>query len=94
LPDTHPLYNPRFANDNKDASKPFSLGTRACIGINLAYMELRIILAAMVFCFDWALVDGPEGTERVWERDSNLYILWMKPSLRVRCKAVPGNVDA
>lgn len=38
-------YDPAFANDNKDAFKPFSQGPRVCIGINLAYMELRIILA-------------------------------------------------
>lgn len=38
-------YNAAFGNDNKEAFKPFSQGPRMCIGINLAYMELRIILA-------------------------------------------------
>jgi cytochrome P450 len=40
----------------KDASKLFSVGLRACLGINLTYMEMRIILARMVFEFDWELV--------------------------------------
>ncbi|KAF5009700.1 hypothetical protein FDECE_4109 [Fusarium decemcellulare] len=34
--------------DVKEASQPFSLGPRACLGINLAYLEMRIILAKMV----------------------------------------------
>ncbi|KAL5349200.1 hypothetical protein ACLOAV_005488 [Pseudogymnoascus australis] len=32
---------------------PFTLGGRACIGRNLAYMELSICLAALVMAFDW-----------------------------------------
>lgn len=92
LPTDHPLYNPRYANDDKDASKPFSLGSRVCIGINLAYMELRIILAKMVYHFDWELVKGPEGTERAWDRDCRQYTLWDKPSLKVRYKDVHGKI--
>ncbi|KAI6763177.1 hypothetical protein HG531_013074 [Fusarium graminearum] len=41
--------------DTKQASQPFSLGPRACLGINLAYLEMRIIIAKMVYCFDWEL---------------------------------------
>ncbi|ESZ98156.1 hypothetical protein SBOR_1459 [Sclerotinia borealis F-4128] len=48
LPVSHPLYNPRHANDNKDASKPFSVGSRAGLGINLAYMEIRVVLARLM----------------------------------------------
>jgi cytochrome P450 len=64
----------------KDASKPFLVGPRACLGINLAYMEMRIILARMVFEFDWELVSRDVD----WERDVKLKILWQKPELRVR----------
>uniref|UniRef100_A0A0D2Y3M3 Isotrichodermin C-15 hydroxylase n=1 Tax=Fusarium oxysporum (strain Fo5176) TaxID=660025 RepID=A0A0D2Y3M3_FUSOF len=41
--------------DTKQASQPFSLGPRACLGINLAYLEMRIIIAKMVYHFDWEL---------------------------------------
>ncbi|KAJ9640198.1 hypothetical protein H2204_003423 [Knufia peltigerae] len=39
----------------KDYVLPFSLGPRACIGRNLAYMELSICIAAMVLAFEWEL---------------------------------------
>ncbi|KAH7229964.1 cytochrome P450 [Fusarium solani] len=41
----------------KEASRPFSLGPRACLGVNLAYLEAKMALAAMVYSYDWELVD-------------------------------------
>lgn len=38
---------------------PFTAGTRACIGRNLAYMEVSIALAALVMAFEWKMADGP-----------------------------------
>jgi cytochrome P450 len=83
LPDHHPLYDPDFKNDVRDASKPFSIGPRACLGINLAYMEMRIILARLVWEFDWELL----STEIDWERDTEVKLLWRKPKQRVRFKS-------
>jgi benzoate 4-monooxygenase len=34
---------------------PFSMGPRACIGRNLAYMEVSIVIAALVLNFEWEL---------------------------------------
>jgi len=45
LPAGHQYRKAVFDKDVKEASKPFSLGPRGCLGINLAYMEMRIILA-------------------------------------------------
>ncbi|CAK7246249.1 MAG: hypothetical protein STHCBS139747_007873 [Sporothrix thermara] len=39
----------------RDFVAPFSMGPRACIGRNLAYMELSICLAALVLAFEWEL---------------------------------------
>lgn len=39
----------------KDYVQPFSQGSRACIGRNLAYMELSICIAALVLAFEWTL---------------------------------------
>jgi benzoate 4-monooxygenase len=36
----------------------FTTGSRACIGQNLAYMEVSIALAALVKAFEWELGDG------------------------------------
>lgn len=54
-----------FAKDKADASQPFSLGPRSCISQKLAYFELRLILARMLFNFGIDLPDGPESS-LVW----------------------------
>lgn len=41
----------RFKNDRKDASQPFSLGPRGCIGRHLSYLELRLILGNLCKLF-------------------------------------------
>ena len=66
--------------DRKEASNPFSIGPRACLGINLAYLELRIILAKMVWAYEWELVD----TDMDWIPDNKFYVMWKKPDMKVR----------
>lgn len=66
--------------DVKEASKPFLIGPRACLGINLAYMEMRIILSRVVWEFDLELVSKDVD----WDRDIILKMLWQKPELWVR----------
>lgn len=39
----------------KDYYPPFSLGGRACIGRNLAYMQISLVVSAMVLALDWEL---------------------------------------
>lgn len=41
----------------KDFVLPFTLGGRACIGRNLAYMEMLVCIAALVMEFDWKITD-------------------------------------
>ncbi|KAF4948832.1 hypothetical protein FSARC_13638 [Fusarium sarcochroum] len=67
-------------SDNKAAFVPFSLGPHACIGTSLAYLEMRIILAKMVWLYDWELVN----TELDFFQEARLYLLWDKPSVLVR----------
>lgn len=54
------------------AFAPFSLGTRACIGKNLAYLEMSIVLAKVVYQFDIRGMKGDilgEGNpDFVWGR--------------------------
>jgi hypothetical protein len=45
----------------------------------MAWMELRILIAKIVFFFDFELVGDNSG----WERLPN-YILWKKPELWVK----------
>ncbi|KAF2492614.1 putative cytochrome P450, partial [Lophium mytilinum] len=66
--------------DAKEASQPFSLGTRGCLGRNFAYAEINLILAKMHWRFDLEMVNE----ELDWEGQSYLYVMWSKPSMYVR----------
>lgn len=47
---------------SKKAFHPFSLGSRGCIGKNLAYMEITTVLAQIAYRADWKLASGAEST--------------------------------
>ncbi|EXK76357.1 hypothetical protein FOQG_18898 [Fusarium oxysporum f. sp. raphani 54005] len=72
----------RFANDDKDIHQPFSYGPRNCIGMNLAYTEMRLILARIIWNFDIKLADD----SRDWAYNQDLYFFWKKPPLDVYLK--------
>ncbi|KAF3395038.1 Isotrichodermin C-15 hydroxylase [Talaromyces pinophilus] len=72
------LGDPRFSNDQREAFQPFHFGPRNCIGRNLAYSEMRLILALIIFNFDLKLADE----SRDWIKQKN-YLTWYKPPLKV-----------
>ncbi|KAI1849772.1 hypothetical protein JX265_008110 [Neoarthrinium moseri] len=71
--------DPGFKTDKLDALQPFSVGPRNCIGRNLAYAEMRLILAKIIYNFDLTLADE----SRNWLEGQKAYILWEKPALDV-----------
>ncbi|KAJ0340221.1 hypothetical protein COL922a_003655 [Colletotrichum nupharicola] len=73
--------DPELANDSLDALKPFHIGPRNCLGINLAYAEMRMILARVIYNFDLQLAEE----SRDWLRcdQHQVHILWNKPPLKV-----------
>jgi cytochrome P450 len=71
----------QFANDNREAFQPFSVGPRNCIGRNLAYNEMRLILARVLWSFDLKLCEASNG----WHRQK-AYVLWEKPPLMCKLK--------
>jgi cytochrome P450 len=73
-----------FANDDKKARQPFSFGPANCIGKNLAYAEMRVLLANLVWGFD---LEGGEGAD-TWLERNNVYGLWKKPELNVKLTRV------
>ncbi|KAI6081105.1 cytochrome P450 [Hypoxylon rubiginosum] len=70
-----------FYNDRRDAHRPFSFGPRDCIGRNLAYHEMRLIMARLLWNFDFAL-DPVSGN---WH-EQRIFALWEKPPLQVYIK--------
>ncbi|KAL0937245.1 trichothecene c-15 hydroxylase [Colletotrichum truncatum] len=69
----------RFANDQREARKPFSFGPRNCIGMNLAYTEMRVILARIIWNFEMKLADD----SRNWTESQKAWVVWEKPALNV-----------
>lgn len=63
-------------------SAPFLIGPRMCLGVNLAWLEMRVTLAKMVYAFDWELQYETEGGD--WLERFQLLQLWKKPKLMVR----------
>ncbi|RGP81044.1 hypothetical protein FLONG3_833 [Fusarium longipes] len=66
--------------DRKEASRPFSLGSRGCLGINLAYLETRVTMASLVYVYDWELVN----TDLDWNSEVRFYASWQRPKLMIR----------
>lgn len=70
-----------YQGDNRDARQPFSVGPRNCIGKNLAFSEMRQILARVLWRFDLELVDP----SLAWEKQKS-YTLWAKGPLNCRVR--------
>ncbi|KAF1360395.1 cytochrome P450 monooxygenase-like protein, partial [Lizonia empirigonia] len=82
LPKDHEFYDNQFSEDRKEASKPFSLGPRQCIGMSLAYAEWRLVLTKLVRKFDWELVGERQDLISV----ARLRLLWEMPPILVYFK--------
>lgn len=59
--------------------QPFIVGPYSCIGKSLAYMEVSLVLARMLWNFDWE----PSEKNLSFE-DEKVYALWQKSSLNMR----------
>jgi cytochrome P450 len=53
--------DPCFSNDRLDAIHPFGIGPRSCIGRLLAWAEMRLILARLVWRFQLQPADTKAG---------------------------------
>ncbi|PWY78383.1 cytochrome P450 [Aspergillus heteromorphus CBS 117.55] len=73
-----------FFDDQRNVLQPFSIGPRNCIGKNLAYAEMRVMLARVLWNFDLEL--APESA--TWS-EQKTYTLWHKPPLM--CKLTKRN---
>ncbi|KAI0451348.1 isotrichodermin C-15 hydroxylase [Xylaria acuta] len=71
---------PEFLNDDKTVFKPFSVGPRDCIGKNLAWAQMRLILAHLVWNLDFITIEPESGQ---WIERQKIFTLWAKLPLNV-----------
>lgn len=69
-----------FINDNRAVFNPFSFGPRNCVGKNLAYHEVRLVLSNLLWNFDLSLSEESND----WGKGQKVYGLYIKPPLFVR----------
>ena len=70
-----------FFSDRRDVLQPFSAGPRNCIGRNLAFAEMRLILARVLWNFDLELCE--ESADWAEQKSSTL---WEKPALMCKLR--------
>ena len=74
------LDDPEYKDDNREAHQPFSVGTRNCIGMNMAWHEMRLLTAKLVFNFDIESDVGPDWAEQ------DVYVAWDRKPLICRMR--------
>jgi cytochrome P450 len=73
------LGDPSYASDNLSVVQPFITGPYSCIGKSLAYMEIGLVLAKMVWHFEWELASSACCFEQ-----EKVYALWQKSPMELR----------
>ncbi|KAL5363703.1 cytochrome P450 [Aspergillus floccosus] len=74
------LGDPSYASDNLSVVQPFITGPYSCIGKSLAYMEIGLVLAKMVWHFDWQLASS------CCFEEEKVYALWQKSPMELRLR--------
>ncbi|ORY70969.1 cytochrome P450 [Pseudomassariella vexata] len=64
--------NSPFSNDRREAFHPFSYGPRVCLAMNLAYAEMRYILARLLWNFNFEI--KPDC--RDWTTSLRSWLIW------------------
>ncbi|RYP45645.1 hypothetical protein DL768_008034 [Monosporascus sp. mg162] len=78
------------SGDRLDALQPFNVGARACLGRNLAYAEMRVVAARVVYDFDMKLADDSKD----WIKRQKAFSLWDRIPLNVYLTPVRRRKEA
>lgn len=75
--------DPKFDADRKDVYEPFMVGPRGCMGKSLAWAEMKLILAKVIWSFDLAV---SENQKKDWA-DQKIWILHERGPLFVNLRS-------
>ncbi|KAK7751602.1 hypothetical protein SLS62_006427 [Diatrype stigma] len=75
---------PEYAGDDREAFQPFGYGPMSCLGSALGRLELRLLLARLIWNFDIELMPESYG----WMDNMEHYMVWQKPPLMVKLRPV------
>lgn len=78
LPETRTNPTSPLANDKLEVAEPFAVGPRSCIGKHLALAELRLILSALLWNFDFEATENTRKQLR-WDDLMTYILVKMKP---------------
>ncbi|MCJ1248520.1 hypothetical protein MMC30_005738 [Trapelia coarctata] len=67
-----------FESDHRSAIHPFGLGARSCIGQDVAWSEMRLVLARLVWAFD---MEAGGGKLVDWKTLKNYFLVEKEPVL-------------
>ncbi|KAI0968452.1 isotrichodermin C-15 hydroxylase [Xylaria arbuscula] len=81
LPANHHEYNSRYAEDQIKNLHPFGVGPRMCTGRDIAWQQIKLFLAKVLWTFD---VEAVKGMESSFDDDFRLYAMWKRPQLWIR----------
>ena len=76
----------QFNSDHLSASIPFGVGPTNCLGRNLAWAEMRIFLARLLWAFDIAEEDGKSVD---WDSQKTFLVVHTEPQ-EIRVKVREG----
>ncbi|KAK1984576.1 cytochrome P450 3A19 [Colletotrichum cereale] len=78
-----------FKADVRAAYRPFLIGTRACIGRHMAQQSIRLIVAKLLWRYDFELLDRDAF---VWERDAGSSLIYTDYKIMVNVTKGSGGV--
>lgn len=88
LPEASTDPNSPFFHDERRAVQPFSVGPRACMGQHIAWAEMRLVLAKLLWTFDF---EATEGKKLKWEELRTFLLVEKKPlEVRMKLRSISG----
>jgi len=70
--------SPEFEMDRQNVVQPFGVGPRSCIGKLLAWAEMRLILARLIWRFDLLPADTEAG-RLLWDQQRTFTVVERQP---------------